>query len=242
MNASIRRRCRSSVLAGIALVTLAGLVVGAEGTTSSPLASRRASAVAPDASVCGGQASFCGAVLRVESATGTIGSVAAGAHYGAPWGIPPTPNDTTGTGWCVDDTHTGFPAGTIVELPTPTEWRIRDRRVAATIITLYGGDRVLPYQPLEIDVAGELLAADVTAASPTRLRHVAVWLALRSVLPDPAGTPRIDLASATTFADRAGRRPLADRERRSADRPSDGRDRDGDDPDRRQPRRHRRSR
>ncbi len=209
MNTSIRQRCRSSALAAIALVTLAGLLVGAEGPPSSPLASRRASAVAPDASVCGGQASFCGAVLRIESDNGTIGSVAAGAHYGPAWGIPPTPNDTTGTGWCVDDTHTGFPAGTIVSLPTPTEWRIRDRRIAATIITLYGGDRVLPYQPFEIDESGELVAAGVTSASPTQLRHVAVWLALRSVLPDPAGTPRIDLASATTFTDRAGRIPSA---------------------------------
>ena len=153
-------------------------------------------------------------MLRIESANGTIGSVAAGAHYGPAWGIPPTPNDSTGTGWCVDDTHTGFPAGTIVELPSPVEWRPRQRRIAATIISLYGGDQVLPYQPLPIDRSGELVDADVSSASPTQLRHVAVWLALRSVLVDPAGTPRIDLASATAFSDRAGRSRLRSGTRR----------------------------
>lgn len=197
------------MLGAIVAITLSGALLGADEDRPTPLSSNHAAAVAPTAAVCNGLASFCGAVLRIESNSGTIGSVSAGAHYGPAWGIPPTPNDTAGTGWCVDDTHTGFPAGTIVVLPNPGEWRPRDKRVAATLISLYGGDRVLPYQPLAIDADGELTVAHEPAASPTQLRHVAVWLALRSVLPDPAGTPRIDLASARTFADRAGRIPSA---------------------------------
>ena len=210
MSDSTDRRRRARALAAIAAVALAGVLLGADGSRTGPLTAHHAAALAPTPTTCNGRASFCGAVLRIESDSGTIGSVSAGAHYGPAWGIPPTPNDSTGTGWCVDDTHTGFPAGRIVELPNPGEWRPRDKRVAATIISLYGGDRVLPYQPLAIDETGELAAADdEPSASPTQVRHVAVWLALRSVLPDPAGTPRIDLASARTFADAAGRVPSA---------------------------------
>ena len=196
-----------AIVASAALAALV-LLVG-PGAPDAPGSSREnvAMALPPDRGVCSGGGSFCGAVLRVDSSTGTIPSVAAGSHYGPAWGIPPAPNDSVGTGWCVDDTHTGFPAGPITEQPLPGIWSSSDHRVAASVIALYGGDRVLPYQPLPIDDRGELVVDTPTGATPTRLRHIAVWVALRSVLADPAGTPRIDLATATTFSDRAGRSP-----------------------------------
>ncbi|MEP4649659.1 MAG: SpaA isopeptide-forming pilin-related protein, partial [Ilumatobacter sp.] len=194
-------------LAAVAVGCLTSITGGGSTSPVGPLGADRVSARAPDPSLCGSNSAFCGAVLRVESSTGVIGSVAAGAHYGRAWGIPAKANDATGIGWCVDDTHTGFPAGPIGERPLPSQWSRDDRRVAAAIISLYGGDRVLPYQPLPIDGSGELATSPVDGATPTRLRHVAVWLALRSVLVDPAGIPRIDLATASTFSDRGGRTP-----------------------------------
>ena len=204
------RRTRRNIaltLAALAACSMVSVPRGGTPINPGPLAPGRVEALAPNTSLCSSKSSFCGAVLRIDSSTGTIGSVAAGAHYGAAWGIPPTPNDSTGIGWCVDDTHTGFPVGPISEQPLPTVWTAYDHRLASTIISLYGGDNVLPYQPLEIDATGEIVGETVTGTSPTRLRHVAVWLALRSVLVDPAGTPRIDLVTAKAFSDRAGRRP-----------------------------------
>ncbi len=207
---STTRRARRVVAVGLAAFAvgcLTSIVGGGSTTRGGPIGADRASALAPDPSLCGSNSAFCGAVLRIESSTGVIGSVAAGAHYGSAWGISAKPNDATGIGWCVDDTHTGFPAGPIGERPLPGQWSQDDQRVAAAIISLYGGDRVLPYQPLLIDGSGELVRDPVDGTAPTRLRHVAVWLALRSVLVDPAGTPRIDLSTASTFSDRAGNNP-----------------------------------
>ncbi len=166
-------------------------------------------ASAPNPGACAGNPSFCGITLRIDSDAGTIPSVAAGAHYGPAWGIPTTKNNSTGVGWCVDDTHTGFPVGPISERALPTSWTADEMRRAATIITLYGGDKVVPYQPLRIDRAGELAGIATAGISATRHRQIAVWFALRSLLPDGARTPRIDLESAVTFSDPGGRRRSA---------------------------------
>ncbi|MGA9277557.1 VaFE repeat-containing surface-anchored protein [Ilumatobacter sp.] len=166
-------------------------------------------ALPPTLSACAGNSAFCGAILRIDSDAGTIPSVAAGAHYGPVWGIPQDANNSTGIGWCVDDTHTGYPVAPIEELPLPTAWTTHDMRRAATLITLYGEDTVLPYQPLPVDASGELIGVDAGDFSSTRHRQIAVWFALRSILSDPTGTPRIDLDSATTFSDSGARSPSA---------------------------------
>lgn len=149
---------------------------------------------------------FCGRGLRVLNEAGgvEIGMMATGAHFGPTWQMPGSANNSTGVGFCVDDTHTGGPVAAVVEQPTPGIWSPSAEAQAAWILATFAGDRVSPYQNWPVNPAtGELVVAEANAAvlggtSATQLRMMAAHLALRSVLADPIGTPLVDPSSMWT--------------------------------------------
>ena len=175
-----RRRVLAGVAAlGIAGSLAAGFLPGSPGGVS---------AEAPSASACGGHfnplLAFCGDSASVSWAGGSIGTFAMGAHSGAAWGMPTSPNNTTGLGWCVDDTHVGVPLAAPYDLGIPAQWSADDQAKAAYIISHYGLDNMAVFQKLAVLPNGEWDRFGVP--QPTWMRQMSVMLALRSVLTDPA--------------------------------------------------------
>ncbi|MEQ1698577.1 MAG: VaFE repeat-containing surface-anchored protein [Ilumatobacteraceae bacterium] len=165
-------------------------------------------ATAPTAALCNGNNAFCGYALHVKNGTTTVlPSKAFGAHYGPGWSMPTGPNNSTGIGFCLDDTFGGVPVGPVSELALPAGWTTAGIRQAAYILTMYAGDRVVPYQPIAIDAAGEF------PGFTTRQRYEAVHLALLSVLPnhnnDGTYAALLDPATMNLFSDAAGMTPSA---------------------------------
>ncbi|MEQ1700823.1 MAG: hypothetical protein ABMA25_11985 [Ilumatobacteraceae bacterium] len=187
-------------LVGVLVLTVA---IGVPVASTSP---PEAEATAPTTALCNSNNAFCGYALHVKNGTTTVlASKAIGAHYGPGWSMPTGPNNSTGIGFCLDDTFGGVPVGPVTELPLPAGWTTQGVRQAAYILTMFAGDRVSPYQPIAIDSSGEF------PGFTTRQRYTAVHLALLSVLPNHNNNGTyaalLDPTSMTLFADAAGTSP-----------------------------------
>ena len=184
------------------------MAVGLVGAPLVPVLSSApgAMATAPSAAVCNGDNLFCGWVLHAKNGSTTVlPTKAFGAHMGGLWAMPGGANNSTGVGFCLDDSFGGVPVGSVSELPLPAWWSVPAQAEAAWIVAMYAGDRVAPYQPLAIDGSGEL------AGWSTRQRYLAVHLALLSVLPNhnANGTysPLLDPWNLHLYANAAGTIP-----------------------------------
>ncbi|MEQ1701377.1 MAG: VaFE repeat-containing surface-anchored protein [Ilumatobacteraceae bacterium] len=165
-----------------------------------------AEATAPTAASCNGNNAFCGYVFHVKNgATTVLPSKSIGAHYGAGWSIPASSNNSTGVGFCLNDQFFGVPVGTVIERPLAPAWTTAQISTAGYLLAHFAGDRVSPYQPIEIDGTGEF------PGFTTRQRYAAVHLALLSVLPNWAGgsgySPLIDPTTMQLFNDVGGTVP-----------------------------------
>jgi T-Q ester bond containing domain len=131
-----------------------------------------------------------------------------GAHYGAGYGIPTTPNNSTGVGYCVEEDEPNL--GGVQLQPDPVLWSARDKANAAAVMTTYSGDRVVPYG---ITAAGGLNQVTGEWEHPslfsqgdngyTRRRHVAGNMGVRMFLAD-VSDPNEFVGAGTTLARDAG--------------------------------------
>lgn len=171
-----------------------------------PVTTHVVEATAPSAAVCNGNNAFCGYTLHVKNGTTTVlASKSLGAHYGPGWSIPTSANNSTGTGFCMNDQFTGVPISSVSERPLAPGWTAVQMASAAYILANFAGDRVTPFQSLAIDANGEF------PGFTTRQRYTAVHLALLSVMPNWIGgstyAPLVNPATMQLFADAAGTIP-----------------------------------
>jgi hypothetical protein len=183
---------------------MAALTAGVVTTTS--IDDAAVEATAPTAVLCNGNNAFCGYAFHVKNGTTSVlPSKSIGAHYGAGWSIPASSNNSAGTGFCLNDQFFGVPVGPVTERSMAPGWTTAQITSAAYLLAHYAGDRVSPYQPIEIDAAGEF------PGFTTRQRYAAVHLALLSVVPNWSGgsvySPLVDPATMQLFNDAAGTIP-----------------------------------
>lgn len=171
-----------------------------------PLTDDTAVATSPSAALCNGNNAFCGYAFHVKNGSTTVlPSKSIGAHYGDGWSIPTSSNNATGVGFCLNDQFSGVPVGTVAERPPAPGWTDAQMSLAGYLLAHFAGDRVSPYQPIEIDSAGEF------PGFTTRQRYAAVHLALLSVVQNWSGgstySPLIDPATMQLFNDAGGTIP-----------------------------------
>ncbi len=115
-----------------------------------------------------------------------------GAQYGSLWSIPPASNNSMGVGYCVMEDVGG--EGTVALQPDPDVWDAGEMARAAALMSVFGGDRVVPYG---IDASGAYDVSSGEWQQPslfgggeyTRRRQVAVGFGVKMFLDDvsPSG-------------------------------------------------------
>ena len=133
-----------------------------------------------------------------------------GAHYGALWQVPTSANNSSGVGFCVMEDVGG--EGTVSLHPDPPMWDAAEMARAAALMSMFGGDRVVPYG---VDASGAYDIASGEWQQPmlygggeyTRRRHVAVNFGVKMFLEDASPTGAVaglKLARDTAVVDGAG--------------------------------------
>ena len=133
-----------------------------------------------------------------------------GAHYGALWQVPTSANNSSGVGYCVMEDVGG--EGTVSLHPDPPMWDAAEMARAAALMSMFGGDRVVPYG---VDASGAYDIASGEWQQPmlygggeyTRRRHVAVNFGVKMFLEDASPTGAVaglKLARDTAVVDGAG--------------------------------------